>query len=817
MVYAITGRTVGSITVEFGGKSTGAVTADGVFSTTTTSSAKLSVTPSVDFDGEISLSLKEDIITYLVLPELLTLDGWTVPADWSMVEEEEFFRYLAVPAILSHLEAVITPTRKYKAIWTITGRTAGSVVVQFGGMNSGAVTASGDYTATAVTYGAFWVEPSPDFDGTMTFSFKEETAPSVFGPELLTADGWGIPIGWTENPAGTFTFAFTAQPLVRCAPIALGTKYRVEYTMRWLTDGHVSIYIGGHTQSNVTATGFFEFTATNTIGMIVTPTDDFDGGMTFIIRKETSPGVFSPNMFQGTWCSVPAGWTENVVPLFSYDLAPAPITYSLEIETAKTYVLDYTIADRTAGTVDISFGDVTTGDVSVSGTKTGTTTSSLPLTVTPSKDFVGKVTVALKQDLGGGSYSPDLLSYWFIPPDWDQEPEGSFTFLARGLALTHSAGITSGQTYKATYTVTGRTAGDFVLSFGGQVKPGISGNGEFVAEATNADRFSILPSPTFNGTITVTLQKETAEGVYGTNLLGAAGWTVQAGWVKTSTGAYRYGYPMVPLQHTVDIAVGTDYFLEYQITDRNAGSVTISMGGKTVSGVTESGKFRHEASTTDELKITPTIDFDGTIALAFRKILGSVTREYPHKLRWSASADDGAVPAQWVPSLENDAGDDLLGETQGHIVGGTLMRDALFVIKEDAAYSMTFTGGQFVMRVDRLHGAVGTQLQKGYVEMRGALVTCSTRDLVAFDGHTAESMAAGRIREALQDTISDVHWNVTKVFRHNPTTTLWICGSSGTVQLDSALVFNWTTGVWYKVRLNRGFGVLALGGGGYQL
>jgi hypothetical protein len=152
----------------------------------------------------------------------------------------------------------------------------------------------------------------------------------------------------------------------------------------------------------------------------------------------------------------------------------------------------------------------------------------------------------------------------------------------------------------------------------------------------------------------------------------------------------------------------------------------------------------------------------------------------------------------------------LLGETQGHIVGGVLMRDALFVIKEDAAYAMSFTGGQFVMRVDRMHGSAGTQLQKGYVEMKGALVTCSTRDLVAFDGQTASSLAAGRVREALQGTISDVHWPETKVFRHNPTTTLWICGSSGTVQLDSALIFNWTTGVWYKKALNRGFGVLAL-------
>jgi hypothetical protein len=183
---------------------------------------------------------------------------------------------------------------------------------------------------------------------------------------------------------------------------------------------------------------------------------------------------------------------------------------------------------------------------------------------------------------------------------------------------------------------------------------------------------------------------------------------------------------------------------------------------------------------------------------------------YPHKLRWSSSAEDGAVPAEWLPTLENDAGDDLLGESEGGIVGGVLIRDTLFVIKEDAAYALDWVGGQFVMQVRRLHGSLGTQLQKGYVEMKGALVTCSTRDLLTFDGQTASSLAGGRVREALQSTISDQFWNATKVFRHNPTTTLWISGSSGTVRLDSALVFNWSTGTWFKKLLNYSYGLVAL-------
>jgi hypothetical protein len=401
---------------------------------------------------------------------------------------------------------------------------------------------------------------------------------------------------------------------------------------------------------------------------------------------------------------------------------------------------------------------------------------------------------------------------WTVPSDWDQDSAGVFSYSPSVLALTHPAAIEAAKKYKCTYTVTGRTAGSVTISFGGHTIASITGGGSFTVTAINTDAFAVTPTATFNGAMTFSLKEETAPGVFGPELLTVDDWEAAAGWTESPAGTFTYSLVVQDLTHSAAPVVTAQYRVDYTVTAGSTGSVTISCGGSNSGPVSASGSWIFTATTTDAFKITPTKDFSGPITPSMREITNVVSSKYPHKLRWSSSAEDGAVPAEWMPTLENDAGDDLLGETPGHIVGGVLMREALYIVKEDSAYVMSYVGGQFVMRVDRMHGSTGTQLQKGYVEMKGALVTCSTRDLVAFDGQTANSMAAGRVREALQATISDQFWDVTKVFRHTPTTTLWIAGSSGTVRLDSALVFNWSTNTWSKKLLNRSYGLLALPG-----
>jgi hypothetical protein len=58
MVYTITGRTAGSITIAFGGQSIAGVTATGAFGPRATTTDTLIITPTTDFNGTIVLSIK---------------------------------------------------------------------------------------------------------------------------------------------------------------------------------------------------------------------------------------------------------------------------------------------------------------------------------------------------------------------------------------------------------------------------------------------------------------------------------------------------------------------------------------------------------------------------------------------------------------------------------------------------------------------------------------------------------------------------------------------------------------------------------------
>lgn len=181
---------------------------------------------------------------------------------------------------------------------------------------------------------------------------------------------------------------------------------------------------------------------------------------------------------------------------------------------------------------------------------------------------------------------------------------------------------------------------------------------------------------------------------------------------------------------------------------------------------------------------------------------------FPHKVRWSGSAADGALPTAWVASASNDAGADLIGETSGEITGGRLVRDALWIVKEDGIFEMRWIGGQFVMQINRLKGtSVGTRLHQGFAEMKGGLALFTTGDILFFDGQNADSIADQRVRRYLSKAISAELWDFSRVFVHTESSTLWIAGvEAGYRQLSSALIFNWEENTWGHKKLNYGYG-----------
>jgi len=128
------------------------------------------------------------------------------------------------------------------------------------------------------------------------------------------------------------------------------------------------------------------------------------------------------------------------------------------------------------------------------------------------------------------SYSAEFLDAddW-TSTDWTGDWASGFdhtTGNTTPLSQAHAAVI--GTKYQIAYTVTGRTAGSFTISFGGQSLAGITATGAFGPTATTTDNLVITPLSTFDGTIVISIKSITAEEVALLMLKNSSGTEVSA-------------------------------------------------------------------------------------------------------------------------------------------------------------------------------------------------------------------------------------------------------------------------------------------------
>lgn len=121
----------------------------------------------------------QDSVTYG--PELLVTTNWTTTDGWTE-SPNDVFAHTAGTTTLSNSLAAVVGTR-YQLLLTITGRTAGSVTVSFGGVSKAAITGDGSMDGSfgpkALTTDGLVITPTTDFNGTISLvSIKEVTVPA---------------------------------------------------------------------------------------------------------------------------------------------------------------------------------------------------------------------------------------------------------------------------------------------------------------------------------------------------------------------------------------------------------------------------------------------------------------------------------------------------------------------------------------------------------------------------------------------------------------------------------------------------------------
>lgn len=340
-----------------------------------------------------------------------------------------------------------------------------------------------------------------------------------------------------------------------------------------------------------------------------------------------------------TITGTPTDWTGSYGAGFTH--ANTPNTTPLADTTVAaivgvSYTLTITLTGGTVGTVTATFGGGTTGAIPFGTATTSVTfvaTSTANLVITPSSTYDGTVEFSIKQDaiaLPLGAVTPAAIAtavnnaidgtvgftgtapnYLFTPipgPGTD-----STFFVIRSLT---APGALPGGFDAVSSVAIGQGTAEVILGFTTfQSAVGTPGalNKPATLLSSNSNPFTFTPG--VNDALNLRLNGIDLSVVLTNELLGSTGWTTTSGWTGTYN-SFAHTAGTTTLSNSLAAISGVEYSLTITITGRTAGTVTATFGGGTTGAISATTTTAITASTTAALVITPTNDFDGTVAIS---------------------------------------------------------------------------------------------------------------------------------------------------------------------------------------------------------
>jgi hypothetical protein len=160
-------------------------------------------------------------------------------------------------ALTTSLAAVVG--NYYQITWTITGRTAGSVVIAYGGYTSSSITSSSNAGPRATATTSLSITPTTDFDGTIVLSIKQITqGVSSVNFQNSLGNGWGLAIVTANN--NTFIgYLSGLYSTTGFSNTAIGSL-----AGRFITSGNNNTLLGNSAGQNITSGSSNSFFGQNT-------------------------------------------------------------------------------------------------------------------------------------------------------------------------------------------------------------------------------------------------------------------------------------------------------------------------------------------------------------------------------------------------------------------------------------------------------------------------------------------------------------------------------------------------------------------------
>jgi hypothetical protein len=542
----------------------------------------------------------------------------------------------------------------YQITYTITGRTAGSITIAYGGTSTSGITATGNTGPLASSTAVLTITPTTDFNGTVVLSIKTigtSSASSTFANSSGVASievravsaGGNTFIGTSagnRNTTGTFNVALGVEALQNNTTsgfnVAIG---RIALQNNTLGSQNTAI---GHNTLNSNTTGIINSVlgsgalAANTTGSFNTALGG--GAGRFIANGSTTNAITDNSIYLGYNTKALANNQTNQI-VIGYD------STGLGSNT--------TVLGNSSTTTTAIYGNLSLGSTVDSGYK---------LDVTGTARVSGAATFSSNIGVGGGT--PSIFTGYSVASF------GSLSTTSNGITIASTTtgngliefadGITGSQAYRG-YIQYAHTSDSLILGTASSDRVTISSTG----------------AATFSGSITSSLGSAGANFVSNAATTGA----VNAYRISNTTGAASFG---------IDNSTGGDLItggLAYatllqsvsntalQLGTNQTARMTITSGGNILMGTTSDNGERLYVSGAIRATSTITANSDIRIKSNITKIENALEKVGQISgYTYNTNYDDkrhGGVIAQEIdkvfPEIVNTGNDGLMGVEYGNI------------------------------------------------------------------------------------------------------------------------------------------------------
>jgi hypothetical protein len=457
---------------------------------------------------------------------ITTSASWTTTTGWTGNNTTGWVHATGNSGTLTYPTAAVIGT-KYQISYTVTGFSAGSFTVTFGGQSLASIAATGTFGPTATTTGNLIITPLSTFVGTIVISIKSITA--VSSPVISLKDSTNT-VRFETRVSSTVNNTFLGLSSGSYNTTGYNNSSVGYIALNANTTGSGNSAIGVQALYNNT-TGLYN-SAVGAHALTNNTSGNFNTSVGVNALYNNTTGLYNSSVGQAAlqlnttghynsaigWASLFGNTTGSGNSAIGFQAGRfiADGLTALTVVNNSTYIGNNTKAsadNRTNETV-IGYNAVGTGDNTITLGGSAVTSTVIPY----GNVGIGTSSPTSKLSIQGttATDAPTLGAEFITGGTWTStgwtgnNTTGWVNGASNATALSYSVAAVVSTRYQIAYTVTGYSAGSFTVAFGGQSLAGITATGAFGPTTTTTGNLVITPTSTFVGTIVFSIKSITA-------------------------------------------------------------------------------------------------------------------------------------------------------------------------------------------------------------------------------------------------------------------------------------------------------------------